>query len=226
MLKGTRIIEGDDARQFSAIVDSLKNAAIAVGYEEVIFPSLWEQETFVEKAGEEIVGQMWSFKDKGDRDVTLIPEVTALVQEEWRNRWSKVSSSKRIFYVNRCYRYEKPQAGRYREFTQFGFELLGKPKELVAGENPREEMLYIAEQIFETFTEHLGIKFIYDNAAARGLHYYVGNGFEISAPWLGAQKQIAGGGEYDEGVGFAIGVDRLQLALKSAQEDKGLKVVK
>jgi histidyl-tRNA synthetase len=209
MLKGTRILEGVEATQYVAIVDSLRNACKNVGYEEVIFPSLYEVEPFIEKGGEEIVGQLWNFKDKGDRDVTLIPEVTALVQERWRDHWSKNSSSKRIFYVNRCYRYERPQQGRYREFTQFGIELLGKPKEF-----------------FDCFTDNLGIEFDYNDNVVRGLGYYVDNGFEVEAKWLGAQKQVAGGGAYAEGVGFAIGVDRLMLALTAAQSTNKLELVK
>lgn len=97
---------------------------IDAGYEEVIVPSIWEQRTFIEKADPEIIGQMWAFDDKGGRPV-LIPEVTGLVQELWRDDWSKRMKNRRIFYTSRCYRYERPQAGRYREFTQFGIELLG-----------------------------------------------------------------------------------------------------
>jgi histidyl-tRNA synthetase len=226
MLKGTRILEGVEATQYVAIVDSLRNACKNVGYEEVIFPSLYEVEPFIEKGGEEIVGQLWNFKDKGDRDVTLIPEVTALVQERWRDHWSKNSSSKRIFYVNRCYRYERPQQGRYREFTQFGIELLGKPKEFVYGTNEREEVMSILKQIFDCFTDNLGIEFDYNDNVVRGLGYYVDNGFEVEAKWLGAQKQVAGGGAYAEGVGFAIGVDRLMLALTAAQSTNKLELVK
>jgi histidyl-tRNA synthetase len=45
----------------------------------------------------------------------------------------------------------------------------------------------------------------------RGLAYYVEDGFEISCPKLGAQKQVCGGGRYKEGIGFALGIDRLML---------------
>lgn len=48
----------------------------------------------------------------------------------------------------------------------------------------------------------------------RGLSYYVADGFEIAAPELGAQKQVLGGGSYKEGIGFAIGFDRLMLCNK------------
>lgn len=46
----------------------------------------------------------------------------------------------------------------------------------------------------------------------RGLSYYTQGGFEISVPALGAQKQVVGGGSYKQGIGFAIGFDRLMLA--------------
>jgi histidyl-tRNA synthetase len=55
----------------------------ANGYEEVILPNLWEQSTFTAKAGPEILGQMYTFKDKGDRDICLIPEATAIIQEQF-----------------------------------------------------------------------------------------------------------------------------------------------
>ncbi|RYF02056.1 MAG: hypothetical protein EOO77_32810, partial [Oxalobacteraceae bacterium] len=75
--------------------------------------------------GDENRRMMWTFEDKGQRNVCLIPEVTGLIQETWRDDWSKRAKTRNVFYVQRCYRYERPQAGRYREFTQFGIEMLG-----------------------------------------------------------------------------------------------------
>jgi histidyl-tRNA synthetase len=165
---------------------------------------LWGQQTFIDKAGPEIVNQMWSFEDKGGRPVCLIPEVTGLVQELWRENWSKTAKSKRIFYVSRCYRYERPQAGRYREFTQFGVELLGDI-EGASGE---------AQKLLETCLTGLGLSFAFNSSVKRGLTYYVEDGFEVECAELGAQKQVAGGGRYAEGTGWAIGVDRVMLALE------------
>ncbi len=178
---------------------------IKAGFEEVVLPVLWEQQTFIDKAGQEIVNQMWAFKDKGDRDVCLIPEVTGLVQEVWRDTWSKQCVTKRIFYVSRCYRYERPQAGRYREFTQFGIEILGRC------ENGAEETQNLLRECLDGF----GIEYDFNDSVKRGLTYYVEDGFEVEYSKLGAQKQIAGGGRYNEGIGWAIGVDRLMLALGS-----------
>ena len=169
----------------------------------MILPAIWEQQTFVAKAGPEIVNQMWSFEDKGGRAVCLIPEVTGLVQELWREKWSKQARSKRIFYTSRCYRYERPQAGRYREFTQFGVELLG------TADNGAQEVSDLLKVCLNKFN----LKYSFNAAVKRGLTYYVEDGFEVECSKLGAQKQIAGGGRYAEGIGWAIGVDRLMLAL-------------
>jgi histidyl-tRNA synthetase len=108
--------------------------------------------------------------------------------------------------VARCYRYERPQRGRYREFTQVGVELLG-------GSQPadKQEVQGLLRQILD----RLGTRYELDAEVKRGLGYYTEDGFEARCPALGAQKQLAGGGRYAEGVGWAIGLDRLLLALSA-----------
>lgn len=176
-------------------------------YDEVVLPAIWEQQTFIDKAGGEITNQMWAFKDKGNRDVCLIPEVTGIIQEEYRKNWSKsMPKPVKIFYVSRCYRYERPQAGRYREFTQFGVELLG-------GQSPSDSAE--VEALLISALDAIGVDYKFVPSVKRGLSYYVEDGFEVECEQLGAQKQIAGGGRYDEGIGWAIGVDRLILAKES-----------
>jgi histidyl-tRNA synthetase len=180
---------------------------IDAGYEEVILPALWEQQTFIDKAGPEIVDQMWAFKDKKGRPVCLIPEATALIQEMWREKWSRQCGSMRLFYATRCYRYERPQAGRYREFTQFGLEILGDDRI-----EANKEAVDLLKACLRAAGLVLERDYDLNTAVKRGLDYYTQLGFEASCPILGAQKQIAGGGRYAEGVGWAIGVDRLLLA--------------
>ena len=204
MLRGTRIITGDDARLYTETIDILRDTAIAYGFGEVIIPSIREQSTFVEKAGEEVLNQMYTFQDKKGRDVCLIPEVTSIIQEEFRTNWKSWKKPVKVFYVNRCYRYERPQAGRYREFTQFGLELLGESKPEQA------EFLSKVAQIM--VGKLVGNDYVFNESVKRGLSYYTEDGFEIECPILGAQKQVCGGGRYAEGIGFAIGVDRLILA--------------
>ncbi|RYD64902.1 MAG: hypothetical protein EOP83_08650 [Verrucomicrobiaceae bacterium] len=200
MLRGTRIIAGDEARKYNEIISVLRGLLLGADFEEIIVPSIWEAETFLDKVGEENRRMMWTFLDKGERNVCLIPEVTGLIQEMWRNEWSKQSKSRNIFYVQRCYRYERPQKGRYREFTQFGIEMLGT-------QDSSQAKLLLRKGL-----DLLGLDYTFDETAQRGLSYYVEEGFEASIGSLGAQKQIAGGGTYAEGTGWAVGVDRLMLA--------------
>jgi len=211
MLRGTRIITGKEALDFSYTIDQLRYLALSNGFDEVIIPSIREQSTFVEKAGEEVLGQMYTFQDKKGRDVCLIPEVTAIIQEEFRTNWTAWKRPFQIFYVNRCYRYERPQAGRYREFTQFGVEILGKPRP-----EQKELLSKLAEKMIDKI---IGNNYEFKDSVKRGLSYYTEDGFEIECPILGAQKQVCGGGRYAEGIGFAIGIDRLLLA-KNLLESK------
>lgn len=150
---------------------------------------------------------MYAFNDKKGRKICLIPEATAIIQNRYKEQWARsLPKPVRLFYVSRCYRYEKPQRGRYREFTQFGIELLGSS-------NSKEAYQEITSLLLEIM-EDFEIDFKFVESVKRGLDYYVEKGFEIECPSLGAQKQVAGGGRYDCGVGFAIGVERLLLALK------------
>jgi histidyl-tRNA synthetase len=172
----------------------------------VIVPALWQQQTFVEKGGAQIVEQMYAFSDKKGRPICLVPEITGLIQDMWRDSWSKLARGpRRVFYVARCYRYERPQKGRYREFTQVGVELLN-------GDAPSDRVE--VEALLRAVLDRLGIEYEFDSAVKRGLGYYTEDGFEARSEKLGAQRQIAGGGRYTEGVGWAIGLDRLLLALE------------
>jgi histidyl-tRNA synthetase len=205
MLRGTRVLRASDARKFCDILNTLRNKAVQLSYQETVFPSLWDVKTFTDKLGTEKEAQMWTFSDKKGRAVCLVPEITGIVQELWRNEWSKESKGPlRIFYIQRCYRYERPQAGRYREFTQFGVEILGG--------NPQDGTIEAKETLIACL-EAVGARYSFVDSVKRGLSYYVEDGFEVECETLGAQKQIAGGGRYAEGSGFAIGVDRLVLTL-------------
>ncbi len=208
MVKGTRNLFGEEAKTLTNIIKKLSNFVEDQGYNIFIPSSLASQQVFVDKAGSEILNQMYSFKDKGDRDICLIPEVTAIVQKEYNEHWiNTMHKPVKVYYATRCYRYEQPQAGRYREFWQFGVECLGG----------RETDLAEVQILLQTCLTEVGLSedsFKMNFFVERGLDYYVGSGFEVEVPTLGAQKQIAGGGKYKEGIGWAIGIDRLMLALE------------
>ncbi len=207
--KGMQVKVGDDAE--GPLIASLIFIARQNGFIPVRIPSVWHTDTFVEKAGEEILDQMYTFPDKKGRQLCLIPEVTAIIQELWKADWSKkMPKPTKLFYISRCYRYENVQAGRYREFIQFGVEVLGDTKD---PDREAQELMELAQTMMK-----LTCKVDYEiyESVKRGLDYYVENGFEVEIPSLGAQKQVLGGGRYDCGIGFAIGVDRLLLANENA----------
>ena len=202
-VRGVRLLSGPEAKSRRAILNKLMEVASYRGYEEVFLPSVEPFSIYEEKTGKEIESQMYVFPDRKDRKLCLRPEGTATCQLLARTIWKNHKDVK-IFYEARCWRYERPQAGRYREFTQFGVEWLW-PR------NPEEAGKMLIELAAEMILDVLKDEKLFEVAGSvkRGLAYYVKDGFEISVPSLGAQKQVVGGGAYSEGVGFAIGVDRL-----------------
>lgn len=143
---------------------------------------------------------MYNFRDRGDRDLCLAPEYTAIVQKLAGTTF-KQQKDVRLFYVQECFRGEKPQAGRYRQFTQLGVEVLNPTVDYLAdGYN----LQHLAWKLMEYNKE-----LIINNDVVRGLDYYKnGKGFEIRSK---DGMQLCGGGEYNGGCGFAIGIDRLML---------------
>ena len=199
--KGTRIIFGETAKKKRTILNKMIEILESYGYQEMMIPVIQLSETFDKKVGEENNNMMYTFTDRGNRDICLAPEYTAVVQQ-LASETFKMTKDVKLFYIGECFRGEKPQAGRYRQFTQFGVEVI----------NPRidytDELLEIAKKLIEITTDNYEINL----DATRGLDYYTGGkGFEISCPELGAQKQICGGGSYEGGVGFALGIDRIIL---------------
>ena len=202
--KGTRIVFGETARNKRRLLNQMIDILESYGYQEMMIPVIQLTETFASKVGEENNNMMYTFTDRGNRDICLAPEYTAVVQQ-LANETFKMTKNVKLFYIGECFRGEKPQAGRYRQFTQFGVEVINPTQDMT------DEMLEIATKLIELATDNYEVNL----DATRGLDYYKGGkGFEIACPELGAQKQICGGGSYDGGVGFAIGVDRLILTTK------------
>lgn len=181
----------------------LAEVAQAYGFEELILPAIEPSSLYVDKAGPEVLGQMYVFRDRKGRELCLRPEGTATVQAIAREHWK--GQEKRVWYFERCYRYERPQAGRYREFFQFGVEWLNPRTDA-----PREVLIEMAGHMLK------GTDAVLSDGVKRGLSYYTGDGFEFVCEKLGAQKQVCGGGPYEGGIGFAIGFDRMMLALNAS----------
>lgn len=182
------------------ISSNLAQRAMEVGFEEIVLPSLEPASIYAEKAGDEVLGQMYVFPDKKGRQLCLRPEGTATCQI-LADTVLKMERDVKLWYLATCWRYERPQAGRYREFLQFGVEVLNPRRDV------RDELVGLAESMVKMFTDQYEV----NKSVRRGLAYYMDNGFEISCPQLGAEKQVCGGGSYKQGCGFAFGVDRLML---------------
>jgi histidyl-tRNA synthetase len=192
--KGTRIIFGNEKPDY---LQECRQYLKYAGFIEIQIPIIQLAENFKDKVGEENNNMMYNFNDRGNRDLCLAPEYTAIIQK-LANTTFKDKQDVRLFYVAECFRGEKPQAGRYRQFTQLGVEVLNPSKDCNS---------YLQNIALELLPNNIDIKLNTD--VTRGLDYYKdGKGFDITCDALGSSKQICGGGEYDGGVGFAIGVDR------------------
>jgi len=198
--RGIRMLTGREAKTRRDIINRLILFAEKSGFQEIVLPCVEPSDIYKEKAGSEILGQMYVFLDRKGRSLCLRPEGTATCQLLAQGPLQQEKDIK-LWYETRCWRYERPQAGRYREFTQFGIEVLNPTRDF------REELIILAKQMISEFTTNYEIA----ESIKRGLSYYTESGFEITCPKLGAQKQVLGGGRYAEGIGFAIGVDRLML---------------
>ena len=129
MLRGTRVLIGEDARRYVAMVDGFRRL-VHCGKVSRDSPARHLGSRHVSGQDRCREGDPVDFPDRKNRNVCLVPEATGMVQELWQRDWSRrMSKPARLFYVARCYRYERPQRGRYREFTQFGIEMLGAPRE-------------------------------------------------------------------------------------------------
>jgi histidyl-tRNA synthetase len=127
-VRGMRDLVGEEAQVFTYIVDKARETASLYGYKEVITPHVEPLELLSAKSGEEIRQRMFIFKDLGDRLVALRPEFTASIARLATTSFKNEPKPLRIFSAGTVYRYDEPQRGRYREFWQTNFELIGSAK--------------------------------------------------------------------------------------------------
>ncbi len=123
--RGTRDFLPDEMERRRHYEGILRHIALTFGFREISTPIFEETELFVLRSGPNILNELYAFKDKGDRDIALRPEMTAPAVRMFRNGMSNEPKPVKIFYFGQCFRYERPQSGRYREFFQFGAELIG-----------------------------------------------------------------------------------------------------
>jgi len=123
--RGTRDFLPDEMFKRRYVERTIREIFQSFGYKEVQTPTFEHLELFTLKSGEEIIEEIYAFKDKGNRDLALRPELTAPVIRFYVEKMQMEPKPLKLFYIGNCYRYDRPQRGRYREFTQVGCELIG-----------------------------------------------------------------------------------------------------
>ena len=128
-IKGTLDFFGDSALKYQYLEEKAKVVCHRFGFTPIITPIFEATELFTRGVGEgsDIVNkEMYTFLDKGERSITLRPEGTASITRAYvENKLYVTPGLKKYYYFGPMFRHERPQSGRYRQFTQFGIEALG-----------------------------------------------------------------------------------------------------
>ncbi len=152
-IKGTQDVLPADSHRWQYVEKTLLDTASLFGFKEMRTPVFEHTELFNRSVGDTtdvVQKEMYTFNDNGGRSISLRPEGTAgSVRAFLEHGLHNEALPQKVCYVTSCYRYEKPQAGRLREFHQFGIECFGAP---VATADA--EVISVAALAFE----NLGIK--------------------------------------------------------------------
>ncbi|SDP54945.1 histidine--tRNA ligase [Selenomonas ruminantium] len=136
--RGTKDILPDTVGQWTYVEEKIRDLCARYGYKEIRTPMFEHTELFHRGIGEgtDVVDkEMYTFTDRGDRSITLRPENTAsAVRAYLQNKLYGDNSLTKLFYIGSMFRYDRPQAGRMREFHQFGVEALGESNPAVDAE--------------------------------------------------------------------------------------------
>lgn len=148
-IKGTKDVLPKEVHKNQYIEATALDIAEKFGYKEIRTPMFEHTELFQRGVGDTtdvVQKEMYTFDDKGGRSITLRPEVTAgAVRSYLENGLCNEALPQKVCYVGPCFRYEKPQAGRLREFHQFGVECFGTASPLADA-----ELISLGKSIFDT----------------------------------------------------------------------------
>ena len=116
------------------IFQAWREASRCGGFTEYEGPELESLELYTEKSGDEIVGQLYHFTDKGDRQVALRPEMTPTLARMVASQHRNYRKPIKWFSVPRLFRYERPQKGRHREHYQWNCDIVGEKSPMAEAE--------------------------------------------------------------------------------------------
>lgn len=123
--RGTRDFTPEEMQKRRYVEENIRSTFQSFGYQEIQTPTFENLELFTVKSGETITDEIYSFKDKSGRDLALRPELTAPVIRFYVEKLQMKPKPLKLFYFGNCFRYDRPQKGRYREFRQAGCEIIG-----------------------------------------------------------------------------------------------------
>ncbi|RTZ58770.1 MAG: histidine--tRNA ligase [Gammaproteobacteria bacterium] len=148
-VRGFRDLLGEEAKKYRFVVNTVRKILERYNFEEIILPTVEYTKLFTRSIGEAtdiVEKEMFTFTDKGGRDVALRPEGTAgVVRAYIENKLYADGTYKKLYYEGSMFRHERPQKGRYREFHQIGAEILGTSNPLADA-----EVIKISEEILKT----------------------------------------------------------------------------
>ncbi len=220
--KGVRDFYPEDMAVQNYIFNNWKKTAESFGYSEYEASVLEPSDLYKAKSGDELINeQTYTFIDRGEREVTLRPEMTPTVARMIAAKRKELKFPLRWYSVPNLFRYEKPQRGRLREFYQFNADIFG-----IEGIDADIEIIALAYQIMKNFganddqfiikiscganstkndaeiliekLKSVGINnTAFDETIARGMDYYTGIVFEIYDAGSENPRALFGGGRYD-----------------------------
>ena len=147
--RGTADLYPPESTRWQALESRAREIAHRFGYGEIRTPMFEATELFVRGVGETtdiVEKEMYTFLDKGDRSLTLRPEWTAPVVRAVLEHHLLAAGPQRLYYVGPMFRYERPQAGRFRQAHQFGVECFG-----FAGPEADVEVIALAHELLRSF---------------------------------------------------------------------------
>lgn len=158
--RGTRDFLFNEMEERKYVENTIRSVVESYGFKEIKTPIFEDLELFTTRSGEGIKDELYHFQDKGGRDLALRPEITASVARLYNNNLQREAKPLKMYYFGSCFRYERPQAGRYRQFWQFGIEVIGgtpiyNEAEIIAMANDALSKINI--QNYEIAIGHLGI---------------------------------------------------------------------
>jgi len=129
VLRGFKDILPSEQRYWDLITSKAKALTRDYGFEKIDLPFLEETSLFTRSVGKEtdiVEKEMFSFEDRGGERISLRPEATAQIARAYINHGMiNLPQPVKLYYFGSMFRYDRPQSGRYRQFNQFGFEVLG-----------------------------------------------------------------------------------------------------